>query len=300
MDTKLKMNRKAAKAPNAATMPVVAPTRRRPRAMRLAVVAVAAALLPLLVCARSAEAAASQQAFAVIVNGDDSFTHNFNVSLALEALAHLQYPPQNTFVLAAKVEATDPGSAAIHWVAATNQGLEETTRALRTRMHAEDLLLIYLTGHGFRAFGHAELKLSRGSVSAESFMHAVSVLPFGKLILIADQCDSGGFVNAAGKLGRNVVAVSSADDHHEVRCEPFIRPFWQAAIASDPAGAGAASVEASFKAGEASLARSLGTVEQIAPQYLATGNCREHSNQLSVAPALAALASSGEPQPAGR
>src|SRR5262245_27114803 len=38
--------------------------------------------------------------YALIVNGDDSFTHNYNVELALGSLRQLGYDPRNVLVLA--------------------------------------------------------------------------------------------------------------------------------------------------------------------------------------------------------
>src|SRR5258708_19284296 len=80
--------------------------------------------------------------------------------------------------------------------------------------------------------GRRVLGLQDGSIESRDLLRRLAALPFGTLVLIADQCYSGGFVKAAVALGRNVVAISSADDRHEVRCEPFIRPFWLAAVAT--------------------------------------------------------------------
>src|ERR1700680_252487 len=201
---------------------------------------------------------------ALIDTGHDSFTHTYTVALSLASLSQLGYAPQNTLVLAPPASADAAGSGAAGAAAragprrpaATAEGLRQAFAQLRGRMRPGDLLLVYLTGHGYRMFGRTSLELQGGSITARELMQQLGELPFGKLILIADQCYSGGFANAALALGRNVVAVSSTDDRHEVRCEPFIRPLWLAAVAaeSDIRGNGFVSVAEAFQAGAGGLA----------------------------------------------
>jgi hypothetical protein len=225
--------------------------------------------------------------FALIVNGDDSFTHNYNVTLSLASLSQLGYAPRNTLVLAPPASADGGGSAAAGDAAApapwrqpaTEQGLRQAFAQLRGRMRPGDLLLVYLTGHGYRMFGRTSLELQGGSITARELMQRLGELPFGKLILIADQCYSGGFASAALALGRNVVAVSSTDDRHEVRCEPFIRPLWLAAVAaeSDTRGNGFVSVEEAFQVAADGL-RQVGAGSGEAPRIAASGSCSGHEN----------------------
>ena len=224
--------------------------------------------------------------WALIVNGDDSFTHNRNVEIALSSLARLGYPAANTFLLSANPRPPEGGGAVLR--AASRRALSDTLAALRARMHPGDLLLIYLTGHGIRFFGHAVLELESASIGAGALAHDVSALPFDQLIVVADQCYSGAFVKAFVELGRNVVAVSSADERHEVRCEPFVRPFWAAATAANAAaggreaGGGGVSVEAAFKVGAESLAAGPG--HGSGAQYAASGSCKGRANLFSALP----------------
>jgi len=234
--------------------------------------------------------------FALIVNGDDSFTHNYNVTLALASLSQLGYAPQNTLVLAPAAAADDAAPAAAAGSApwrrpATEQGLRQALALLRDRLRPGDQLLVYLTGHGYRMFGRTSLGLQGGSIAARELMQRLGELPFGKLILIADQCYSGGFANAALALGRNVVAVSSTDDRHEVRCEPFIRPLWLAAVAaeSDTRGNGFVSVEEAFQVAAESLRQAGGGSDGETPRIAATGTCSGQENRFSAtAPRVAA------------
>ncbi len=217
--------------------------------------------------------------YALIINGDDSFTHNKNVELALATLPHLGYAAANTFVLA-------PAGGGGAWRQPANgSGLREALALLQQRMRSGDELLVYLTGHGYRIFGRPTLSMERGaSISADDLIHRLGELPFGKLILIADQCYSGGFAKAAIALGRNVVAVSSTDDRHEVRCEPFVRPFWMAALGNG-GGNTSAAVEEAFRIAAAGVRRAAVDAE-VPPQYAASGSCAGHDN--SFAPEVSA------------
>jgi hypothetical protein len=242
--------------------------------------------------------------FALIVNGDDSFTHNYNVTLSLASLSQLGYAPQNTLVLAPPAAADGGGSAAAGGAAgpapwrqaATEQGLRQAFARLRGRMRPGDVLLVYLTGHGYRMFGRTSLELQGGSITARELMQRLGELPFGKLILIADQCYSGGFANAALALGRNVVAVSSTDDRHEVRCEPFIRPLWLAAVAaeSDTRANGFVSVEEAFQVAADGLHQVGAGNGGEAPRIAASGNCSGHENAFGATAPRAAAAPAGD------
>jgi hypothetical protein len=245
--------------------------------------------------------------YAVIVNGDDSFTHHYNVALAVSSLAQLGYAPQNVLVLAPALapagaagaagaaDAADTAAAPATWRRpATAQGLRQALALLHQRMRPGDLLLVYLTGHGYRMFGRTSLELQDGSIGARELMGRLAELPFGKLILIADQCYSGGFVNAAVALGRNVVAVSSADDRHEARCEPFVRPLWLATLAAenDPGHEGFVSIEKAFEVAARGLRQMGAGTGGDTPQYAASGSCAGRQNHLSASglPVRAAVA----------
>ncbi|HYL06207.1 MAG TPA: hypothetical protein VE075_09205 [Thermoanaerobaculia bacterium] len=227
--------------------------------------------------------------YALIVNGDDSFTHNYNVSLALASLAQLGYAPQNTLTLApASLESSGAAVDPAAWRRpATEQGLRQALALLRERVRPGDLLLVYLTGHGYRMFGRTSLGLQNGSITARDLLQRLAEIPFGKLVLIADQCYSGGFVNAAVALGRNVVAVSSTDDRHEVRCEPFIRPLWLAAVAaeSDTRANGFVSIEEAFQVAVNGLSRAGGAAaDGSVPQLAASGSCAGRENRFAAGP----------------
>jgi hypothetical protein len=213
--------------------------------------------------------------YALVLNGDDSFTHNYNVRMALTALPQLGYTAGHTLLLAAgKPNGEDP---AIRRMPATIDGLDRAVALLQNELRPGDLLLVYMTGHGGRAFGRTFLGLEHGTVTAAAFLHRLAPLPFARLILIADQCYSGGFLDETVRLGRDVVGVASVDSRHEVRCEPFIRPLWQAAVGTP--GASVVSVEQAYRAGADTLAQGLQQSESGShSQYVATGRCQGHAN----------------------
>jgi hypothetical protein len=248
--------------------------------------------------AQPAIAARRAVQFALIVNGDDSFTHNLNVSLALATLPRLGYAPENTLVLAPDGDRRGP---AVWRQGATGGSIAAALAVLRGRMREGDLLLVYLTGHAYRSFGRVVLGLQSGSIGAAELLRRVGELPFGKLILVADPCYSGGFVKAAMTLGRDVVAVASTDDRHEVRCEPFVRPFWMAAAAAADAGdigakgegrdaarSASVSIEKAFHSVVAGLHR---LSDDGPPQYAASGACAGRDNTFAATPAAAVAAS---------
>jgi hypothetical protein len=251
--------------------------------------------------ATGAGAAATQ--YAIVVNGDDSFTHNYNVELALGSLRQLGYEPRNTFVLApaapaapaAAAGAAGSDAAAGAWrQPATEQGLRRALAELRGRLRSGDRLLVYLTGHGYRMLGRASLGLQNGSITAQGLMQRLGELPFGELILVADQCYSGAFVDAALALGRNVVAISSTDDRHEVRCEPFVRPLWLAAAESG-------SIAEAFQTASSGLHRAGGQAGEAPPRYATSGSCAGPGSRCAISQpsrAAAALAAGGAAGPA--
>jgi hypothetical protein len=258
----------------------------------VAVVALAIGLgsAPAQAGAPSAVAASGGQQYALIVNGDDSFTHNTNVALAISTLPALGYAAADTYVLA-------PVAGGGTWRQTADQhGLRQALELIHQRMQMGDTLLVYLTGHGYRIFGRPTLALdSGGSIAAGELMKRLNELPWGKLVLIADQCYSGGFAKAAIALHRNVVAVSSTDDRHEVRCEPFVRPFWMAAQqnAGAASGDGSVAVEAAFEVAAAGVRRAAVDPASV-PQIVASGNCAGHDNSFA-AGALAVRAAGTQP-----
>jgi hypothetical protein len=192
--------------------------------------------------------------YALLINGDPTFSHTRNVEIAAEALGSLNYPAAN--ILRAK----DAGE------------IRAAIRDLGGRLRADDVLLIYTTGHGERRRDGSRLYLRQGEIGANELAKAVFALPFRRLIYVGDQCYSGGFATAFGATARNVVAVTATDDTHMARCEPFVRPFWRAAVEDK------ASVEAAYRVASEGAKRALDASPESNTRYVASGDAAAHEN----------------------
>ncbi len=201
-----------------------------------------------------ATSAAVAANYALLINGDPTFSHAHNVEIATDALTKLGYPAANILT------------------AASNGDIRSAVRELEHRISAEDVLLVYTTGHGDRRGSESRLFLRQGDIGATDLARLIFGLKFARLIYIGDQCYSGGFATAFGTTTRTVVAVTATDDTHRARCEPFVRPLWRAAVAEK------ASIEAAYREGSASAKKALDASPESNTRYLATGAAAGHEN----------------------
>jgi len=192
--------------------------------------------------------------YALLINGDPTFAHAHNVELATAALVALGYPRTN--ILAA----ADSGE------------VHAAVRELEHRLGADDVLLLYTTGHGERHGNESRLYLRNGLLGARDLTRLVFGLKFRRLIYVGDQCYSGGFATAFGATARDVVAVTATDDTHMARCEPFVRPLWRAAVEQH------ASVEAAYQVAARSARTALDGAPESATRYVATGRAVGREN----------------------
>lgn len=225
------------------------------------------AALALLLLAGSVAAAAAPAGYALVVNGDRSFTHQRNVEMALEALTAVGYPAANVLLLAAP-DAPTAGVVPGYRGAPTKAGWKEAVALLGRRLEAEDTLLVYLTGHADRRGGKTLLILQHGFLTEKLLATSIAGLPFSHLLLIADPCYSGGFAEALADEHRPLVMVTATDRFHETRCEPFIRPFWAAATdpGSDADGDGRVSVGEAFAVASELVRGGAGRWSEAAPR----------------------------------
>src|SRR5689334_16103676 len=96
-----------------------------------------------------APSAASAASYALLINGDPSSTHTQNVEIATTALVALGYPRANILL------AGDRGE------------IHDAVRALERRLTADDVLLVYTTGHGARRGTVSRLYLRSGLLGAD-------------------------------------------------------------------------------------------------------------------------------------
>ncbi len=222
--------------------------RLRTRLPERAALAVAFLLLCFATTARGAS-------FALLINGDAAFAHAHNVELATTALVALGYPAANILV------------------AADGGGVRAAVRDLERRLGADDVLLLYTTGHGERRGNESRLYLRSGTLGAQELSRLVFGLKFRRLIYVGDQCYSGGFATAFGATKRDVVAVTATDDTHMARCEPFVRPLWRAAVEQH------ATVEVAYAIASQSAKAALRGAPESATRYVATGGAAGRENR---------------------
>ncbi|HVS14863.1 MAG TPA: hypothetical protein VMV46_13120 [Thermoanaerobaculia bacterium] len=268
-----------------------------PRRRDLAIAAVALAVLlaaPALASPGAAAAAdverstspAGAETWLLLVNGDDSELHHGNLRLAAESLARIGYRADRTIVL--QPAGTAPaGLAAADGATvlpATLDGWQAAIDHLRAQTRGErPELLVYLTGHGKRKGGQSVLLLDRGVLAADRLADDLATLDLERLVVIADQCFSGGFADPfADWQGVDLTVVSSTDDSSTTSCPSFVHPFWRAATdpSKDLDRDGRVSVEEAVDAVRALIRRiPEGAVsarewkELSRPQILRTADC---------------------------
>ena len=173
--------------------------------------------------------------YALLINGDyRSFHHEANISRALGKLRDIGYDKNNIICLAGEDTRENKLSNHNH-KPATAESLEEAVSYLQEHVDDNDILLVYTTGHGARKDDESYLQLGDAAISAEEFAKALNKIDFGRLILVADQCYSGGFVDKIEDLEGNIVAMSDTDETHTTYCQPFAIGFWSA-IGNDQYG----------------------------------------------------------------
>jgi hypothetical protein len=236
----------------------------------------AAALFAALLAASSARAIPTET-WAVIINADTPKSCSFdkhlrNVEVALESLESVRVDPRHIFVVSEGAERLD-SSRRYQWSDATSRAVTDAMAEIGRRIRPDDTLLVYLTGHGQKGLGQSHLVLRRGSVSASELARTVGKLPTRRIILVADQCYSGGFAEKLADTTLDLVAVTSTDADHRVGCVHFIRPFWRALAERNPGSLHdpMGSVRQAYEVAEATYQERLGQIGRaVRPQYVDT------------------------------
>ena len=98
---------------------------------------------------------------------------------------------------------------------------------LASLTHAGDTVVIYGTGHGDYDRRGSVLVLRHGELLPADLRTEVERLP-ARVIVIMDQCFSGGFVDAFEGTRSKAIVISDVDSKHETYCAYFARTFWDA------------------------------------------------------------------------
>ncbi|HEX5035027.1 MAG TPA: hypothetical protein VFW62_11135, partial [bacterium] len=178
--------------------------------------------------------------FALIVNGDQEPRHLDNVDRAVAAFR--QEGPYEISVLSPE----QPSAPVEHYSEASDAGLERLLSGLGGRIRAEDLLSVYVTGHGGldKDTGEACIALPSTCPTLDSFAQGLNALPFKRRLVVMDQCKGGDGLRPFAKP--NSVVVTLGGPGENVQCQTF-SPFFWSQQARDANGDGLLTIEERFR-----------------------------------------------------
>lgn len=160
-----------------------------------------------------------QKKYALILNGDTEARHLGNVDRAVQALrAEGAYD-----ISVASPKA--PGAGVERHEAPSREGLEKLLAGMKSKMDDDDLLVVYVTGHGDGGSkGEGCVSLPAECLSLGSLAADLKALSYGKRILVMDNCFSGSGFNFFADAKTTVVSQGSPGE--KVSCQLFSPFFW--------------------------------------------------------------------------
>ncbi len=198
--------------------------------------------------------AAPRRVFAVLVNGGSEGYHQTNILNAAIALKQLGADAQNLFILCTGIPWLDnltynpAASSFLVMARPTALNFKLVLNYLGGVITSNDVVLIYLTGHGDKEDEYQTLRdigklipppsdpqlttlalqgpsLTTGEFKAEleSLQHAGQPL----IIFLSDECYGGGFAQAVRETCRRYISMSITDDKHLTFCQTFSPFFWK-------------------------------------------------------------------------
>ncbi len=175
---------------------------------------------------RTAKAAVQAQPhkYAVLVNADAASDHKRNIARAYRTLRGLGFDPKNITVLSPRDRRNPPATATQVYHPSPDQFTHVMERLAKDVVPG-DLVVIYGTGHGDSDDGASLLELRRGELWASDLRTQVDQLR-GNIVIIMDQCFSGGFIDAFEGTKGKVLVVATVDRDHMTYCGSFARAFW--------------------------------------------------------------------------
>lgn len=196
--------------------------------------------------------------YALLVNGDTERRHKRNVVSAYRTLRSLGFEAERMYVLSPK-DARVPLPAGARRLAPLPAEFARVMTELAAKVERGDLVLLYGTGHGDSEDGESLLELRRGEVWAQDLADQIGRLR-GDVVVIMDQCYSGGFADALEGVKNRVIVVSTVDGAHPTDCTAFARTFWSSFLKPERADAnhdGKTSVREAFEAATKAHRRAL-------------------------------------------
>lgn len=172
-----------------------------------------------------------RQKYAIIINGDYSYVHHYNVLNAYNILRDkLSYDDDRIFILSGNNprEAISKENPCLRNRAAARHNIEQLVGTLSAAVDGNDLVVFYLTGHGIRVGDRSYACISGGIISSKEYRELLERIPAGLVISITDQCYSGGFTEELATSHGPFAAVSETNSTETTFCKYYSRSFWEA------------------------------------------------------------------------
>jgi len=162
-----------------------------------------------------------QRKYALIINGDPQEARHFeNVERAIKSL-RAEDPDYRISVASAR----KPSASVNEYVSPNSRNLRHIISGLKQKMDEDDLLVVYVTGHGNKGKndeGCADLP--EGCLSNNVLAKWLNAIPYGKRFIAMDNCYSGGAVSLFSNDKTIVVTAGSPGDI--VSCGNFSPYLW--------------------------------------------------------------------------
>lgn len=157
---------------------------------------------------------------AVIINGDTEPRHLKNVERSIRALKAEGY----TVHVASPNRPTTKLGSADRYAKADLRGIQGLVAGLRGTIDDNDELVIYTTGHGGTVKERGTLCLTSGC-KTPGIDQALDALPFGRRVVVMDQCFSGNWSRRFTDDPRTLF-VAAGSRGEKVCCQNFAPHFW--------------------------------------------------------------------------
>jgi hypothetical protein len=164
------------------------------------------------------------QKYAVLANADNGRDHKGNIARAYRSLRALGFDERNIFIVSPK-DRRDPPSKQTPVSTPIPAHFAQVMDQLASITRAGDVVVIYGTGHGDTDQDGVFLELRHGRLLPADLRAEVERLP-ASVIVVMDQCFSGGFVDAFEGTKSRAIVISDVDSQHETYCAFFAKTFW--------------------------------------------------------------------------